>query len=130
MEILRAIGRLVRRALAGLWPTQSHRWTREGGGYLAIWLGLLGTGLYHQINLILLVAGLAAGPIVGSLFSSAAMLRKLRVTRRGPAYVFAGEPLHLDYTLENDRRWTAALAMYVDDDLVPQDRTIAGSTSL
>jgi len=44
--------------------------------------------------------------------------------------VFADEPIHFDYTLENDRRRTAALALIVEDDLVPVDRTIAGSTSL
>jgi uncharacterized protein (DUF58 family) len=130
MGVFRALGRLFRRVLVGLWPTQRQVWTREGVGYIAIWVGLLLTGLYHQINLILLVAGLAAGPIVGSSFSSAAMLRKLRVMRRVPAYVFAGEPLHLDYTLENDRRWAAALALSVEDDLVPMDRAIAGSISL
>ena len=130
MGALNGLGRFSRRLLAGLWPTQSQRWTREGAGYVVIWFLLLGTGLYHQINLILLVAGLAAGPIVGSFFSSAAMLRKLRVSRRVPAYVFAGEPLHLDYMLENDRKWNAALALFLEDDLVPLDRTIAGSTSL
>jgi uncharacterized protein (DUF58 family) len=130
MEIFKALGRLFRRLLVGLWPTQSQRWTREGAGYVLVWFGLLLTGMYHQINLILLVAGLAAGPIVGSFFSSAAMLKKLRVSRRVPPYVFAGEPLHLDYTLENDRKWNAALALFLEDDLVPLDRTIAGSTSL
>jgi uncharacterized protein (DUF58 family) len=130
MGLLRAFGTLAHRGLVGLWPTQRLDWTREGIVYILVWLALLGTGMYHQINLILLVAGLAAGPIVGSIFSSAAMLRRLRVTRRLPAYVFADEELHLDYTLENDRRWTAALALIVEDDLVPMDRTIAGSTSL
>src|SRR5215212_194988 len=126
MGFLSAIGRLIRRMLVGLWPTQSLRWTREGGGYVVIWFILLLIGLYHQINLILLVAGLAAGPIVGSFFSSAAMLRRLRMTRRVPPYVFAGEPLRLDYALENDRRWSAALALFVEDDLVPVDRAITG----
>ncbi len=130
MDLLRAAGRLVRRMFVGLWPTQRTSWTREGFGYILVWFALLGTGLYHQINLILLVAGLAAGPILASWFSSASMLRKVRVTRRVPAYVFADEPLHLDYTLENNRRRTAALALIVEDDLVPVDRTIAGSTSL
>lgn len=130
MEFLRAIGNLARRVLAGLWPTQSHRWTRVGGGYVLTWTGLLIIGRHLQINLILLVAGLAAGPIVGSFFSSAAMLRKLRVTRRVPPYVFAGEPLHLDYALENERRWTAALALFLEDTLVPLDRAIAGVSGL
>jgi len=130
MDFLNRLSRLIRRLLAGLWPTQTSRWTRESWVYIFIWFVLLATGMYHQINLILLVAGLAAGPIVGSLFSSAAMLRKLRVTRRVPPYVFAGESLHLDYMLENDRKWNAALALFLEDDLVPLDRTIAGSTSL
>jgi uncharacterized protein (DUF58 family) len=110
-----------------LWPRQRLLWTREGVLYFAVWLCLLMTGLWHQINLILLVAGLAAGPVVGSIFASAAMLQRLRVTRRVPAYVFAGDPLVLDYTLENQRPWTAALALMVEDALVPLDRTVSGS---
>ena len=121
---------LARRLVRGLWPTQRLLWTREGVVYILVWLLLLAIGLYQQINLILLVAGLAAGPIVGSIFSSAAMLRRLRVTRRVPAYVFSGEPLILDYTLENDRRWTAGLALIVEDDLVPVDRSVSGSGGL
>jgi uncharacterized protein (DUF58 family) len=130
MEFFTAIARLIRRMLAFFWPTQRMDWTREGYLYILVWLALLGIGLYHQINLILVVAGVAAGPIFGSIFASAAMLRKLRVTRRVPSYVFAGEPLHLDYTLENDRRATAALALVVEDSLVHVDRNLAGSTSV
>jgi uncharacterized protein (DUF58 family) len=130
MESRRTIGRLARRVALGLLPTQRLLWTREGVMYILVWLGLLATGLYQQINLILLVAGLAAGPIVGSIFASAAMLRRLRVTRRVPPYVFSGEPLPIDYTLENDRPWTAALALVIEDDLVPLDRTVSGSGSL
>ena len=102
------LGRLFRRMVLNLWPRQRLLWTREGVLYIAVWLCLLMTGLWHQINLILLVAGLAAGPVVGSIFASAAMLQRLRVTRRVPTYVFAGDPLVLDYTLENQRPWTAA----------------------
>jgi uncharacterized protein (DUF58 family) len=130
MEFPGAIGTLARRVYVGLWPTHRTSWSREGVGYLLVWFTLLLTGLYQQINLILLVAGLAAGPILASIFSSAAMLRKLTVTRRVPAYVFADEPLHLDYTLENQRKKMAALALVVEDDLVPLDRSIAGSTNL
>ncbi len=110
-----------------LWPRQRLLWTREGVLYIAVWLCLLMTGLWHQINLILLVAGLAAGPVVASIFASATMLQRLRVTRRVPAYVFSGDPLVVDYTLENQRPWTAALALTVEDTLVPLDRTVSGS---
>ena len=105
----RSRNRLLRWVVEGLWPNQHLRWTREGIFYLGVWVGLLVVGLYQQINLILLVAGLAAGPVVASVFVSASMLRRLRVSRRVPAYVFSGDPLRLDYTLQNDRRWTAAL---------------------
>ena len=103
--------------VAGLWPTQRLPLDPRGAGlHRRLARPARRRGCYQQINLILLVAGLAAGPIVGSIFVSAAMLRRLRVTRRVPAYVFSGEPLALDYTLENDRRWTAALALFVEDD--------------
>ncbi|SIN91720.1 Uncharacterized conserved protein, DUF58 family, contains vWF domain [Singulisphaera sp. GP187] len=130
MESRRYFTRSARWVLASLWPTQRLLWTREGVLYIAVWAGLLATGLNQQINLILLVAGLAAGPLVASIFASAAMLRKLRVTRRIPAYVFSGEPLTLDYTLENSRRWMAALALAVEDDLTPLDRIVSGSSSV
>ena len=37
------------------------------------WLGLLAMGMYQQINLILLIAGLAAGPVVASIFARSRM---------------------------------------------------------
>jgi uncharacterized protein (DUF58 family) len=130
MRWLRGMQKLIRHSLGGLWPTERLLWTREGFVYIFVWLVLLATGMWHQVNLILLVAGLAAGPLVGSIFTSASMLRRVSVARRVPPYVFAGETLHLDYILENQRRWTAALALSVEDDLVPMDRSIAGSADL
>ena len=120
----RALARLV---LLGLKPNQKLRLTRNGQGYLVVWAALLGVGLYQQSNLILLISGLAAGPLVASVFVSAGMLRRLNVERRPPQYVFAGEPLEIDYTLQNDRRWAAALAMELEDELVPADRITAAN---
>jgi uncharacterized protein (DUF58 family) len=113
-----------------LWPNQRLRWTREGLIYILLWLVLLAAGLHEQINLILLLAGAAAGPIVGSILLSAAMLRKLEVGRHAPSYVFSGDPLNVDYTLANGRKRTAALAMFLEDDLVPADRTHSGATTI
>ncbi len=122
--------RLVRWMVWNLWPNQRLRWTREGAIYTLFWLGLLTTGLLQQINLILLVAGLAAGPIVASILVSASMLRKLRITRRVDSYVFSGEPLAIDYTLDNDRRLSAVLALIVDDELASVDRQGVGPSGL
>jgi uncharacterized protein (DUF58 family) len=98
--------------------------------YFVVWFGLLSVGLQQQINLILLIAGLAAGPMVGSIFVSAAMLRKLRLARRLPSYIFSGEPLAIDYTLENDRRISAGLALILSDEMTPEDRLVSGPTGL
>jgi uncharacterized protein (DUF58 family) len=124
------IRRLGRWLAWNLWPNQRLRWTREGLFYFVFWLGLLVAGLVQQINLILLVAGLAAGPMVGSIFASAAMLRKLRISRRIPAYAFSGDPLLIDYAIDNDRRWSAGLALILDDEMSPMDRSVSGPSSL
>ena len=117
--VTRLIGRM---ASSGLKPNQKLRWRRSGVVYLAVWMALLAVGLHQQANLILLIAGMAAGPIVASFFISATMLRKIKVTHRAPAYVFSGDPLVIDYTLENDRRSTAVLALGVEDVLAPRSR--------
>ena len=58
------------------------------------------------------------------------MLHRLNVQRRLPAYVFSGEPLIIDYTVENSRRWFAALALFLEDLLLPVDRSISGATNV
>jgi uncharacterized protein (DUF58 family) len=127
MSLKRQIGLLGRKVLLAFWPNQRLRITREGWAYLAVWGLLLAIGRYQQINLILLVAGLCAGPIAASILTSAGMLRGVKLMRRLPPYLFAGDPLRIDYTLENARRSTAALALVVEDSLVPVDRGLAGS---
>jgi uncharacterized protein (DUF58 family) len=102
-------------------PLQRMRWTPTGWGYLAVSFGLLATGLYQQINLLLLTAGLTIGPIVASLVISRSMLAKVELTRRLPEFLFAGEPLVVDYILENRRKRSATLALEVDDELTPVD---------
>jgi uncharacterized protein (DUF58 family) len=124
------VRRFTRWVIGSLWPNQRLRWTREGVVYFIVWFGLLGVGLHQQINLILLIAGLAAGPMVGSIFVSAGMLRKLRISRRVSSYVFSGDPLVIDYTLDNDRRLSAGLALILTDEMTPEDRLVTGPAGL
>ncbi len=104
--------------------------TREGWFYVLIWIGMLGQGLYHKINLVLLIAGLAAGPAVCSLLISGQVMDRLRLTRRLPPYLFAGQSLQIDYVLENQRAFSAALALELEDLLVPSDRGLPGARSV
>ena len=127
-ESQRFLGRLGRSVRKVVWPTQRLLWTREGIIYIAVWVVLLSLGLSQQLNLILLIAGLAAGPVASSFFASSAMLNRLKVTRRMPSYTFAGDPLQIQYTLENDRRWSAALALFVEDEMVAVEKTSSTSS--
>ncbi len=104
------------------------RWTKAGLIYAAVWIGLLAAGLHQQGNLILLVAGMAAGPLVASYFVSSAMVSKVRVNRRTPANLFASDPLVIDYTITNNRRTTAVLALTIEEKLTPVDSTIPGAS--
>jgi uncharacterized protein (DUF58 family) len=108
-------------------PTERTILTREGWWYFWVMVVLLIAGLWHQVNLILLVATLAAGPFLASWIGGRALLRKLTVVRRAPGYVFSGDPLVLDYQLENSRRWAAALALFIEDSLVSVDRSAPGT---
>lgn len=126
----RANRRLVRPSTWGLFPRRKWNISRVGMGYLAVWAALLAAGLHQQANLVLLIAGMAAGPVVASLLVSAAMLRRIKVSRRAPEYAFSGEPLHIDYTLQNLRKSRAVLALNLNDSLVPEDRAIPGSSTI
>jgi uncharacterized protein (DUF58 family) len=130
MRSLGRVGRAARRVGRRIWPTQKLRWTLEGFAYFFCWVVLLLAGLNQQLNLILLVSGLAAGPLVASVVMSAAMLRRIRASRRVAPYVFEGDVLTIDYTLENERRHSAALALIVADDLAPADRLRSGAGNL
>jgi len=110
---------LGRALLGALRLKEKMRWTWETSGYVAVWLLLLAIGLHQQINMVLLIAGLAAGPLVASWFVSSAMLKRLSIRRRYSTYVFSGEPMTIEYVLENARRWRQALAIHLEDSLVP-----------
>jgi uncharacterized protein (DUF58 family) len=116
--------------LGALGPTERSILTREGFLYFLVSLALLVAGLIQQVNLILLVFTLAAGPFLASIFGGRPMLRRLSVVRRVPAYVFSGDPLVVDYALENGRRWYTALALFIEDSLIPADRTVPGATTI
>jgi uncharacterized protein (DUF58 family) len=120
------IGRIARGLANALVPTERTILTREGWCYFGVMSVLLAAGLYQQVNLILLVSTLAAGPFLTSWIGSRALLRRLSVVRRAPAYVFSGDPLEVHYTLENDRRWMAALALFMEDSLVRVDGVAPG----
>lgn len=111
-----------------LLPSERLRSTREGLAYWVSWFGLALIGWYQQINLILLICGLAAGPLVTSFFMSTAMLRRVKPVRRLPVHIFAGQTLPIDYVLDNSSRKSAVLALTLLDEWMPID-PVPGSVS-
>src|SRR5271157_5175927 len=91
------VGRIARGLASALVPTERTILTREGWCYFGVMSVLLAAGLYQQVNLILLVSTLAAGPFLTSWIGSRTLLRRLSVVRRVPAYVFSGDPLVVNY---------------------------------
>jgi uncharacterized protein (DUF58 family) len=124
------LGRSVSTVFSALWPTERTILTREGILYASVSVVLLIAGLYQQVNLILLVFTLTAGPVFASIFGGRSMLRRLTVVRRVPSYVFSGSPLSIEYSVENGRRYAATLALVVEDAVVPVDRTVSGAAIL
>jgi uncharacterized protein (DUF58 family) len=126
------VWQFLHRVGTGRWFSGGRRlrFTGAGLGYLAVWLGLLFTGLQQQRNLIMLTAGMAAGPLAASFIMSAGMLRKVKAARRLPDQVFAGDPLSIEYSLENGRKATSAIAVQVDDELIPADTSITGARKM
>ena len=111
-----------------LLPTERLKTTLEGLGYWISWFALAVIGWYQQINLILLISGLVAGPLVASFFMSTAMLRKVKLQRRLPTHIFAGDPLSIDYILDNTSRSSAVLALCLEDHWAPVE-SVLGSMS-
>jgi uncharacterized protein (DUF58 family) len=122
--------RWASRLVTALLPTERNFPTREGLTYASVSLALLFAGLYQQVNLILLVFTLTAGPVFASIFGGRSMLRKLIPVRRAPSYVFSGDPLSIEYVVSNGRRWSATLALFLEDSIVPVDRTVSGAATL
>jgi len=113
-----------------LLPNERNFPTREGWMYAVASLALLAAGLYQQVNLILLVFTLTAGPVFASIFGGRSMLRRLVPARRLLPYVFSGDPLFVEYVVSNGRRWSATLALFIEESIVPVDRAVSGSVTL
>ncbi len=91
------------------------RLSREGWFYLVLLCFILGGAVLREINLLFVLAGMLAGPLILSLRSVAAVLRGLQVTRTLPQGVCAGESLAVEVQLHNARHRVGGFAVTVED---------------
>ena len=88
---------------------------REGFYYLLV-LGLVfGGAMIRDINLLLVVAGLLLGPLAFNWRAVVVTLRGLRVERKAPQSICAGDLLVTRLSLTNSRRRLGGWAIVVED---------------
>ena len=104
--------RLSKGLLDALVPREGLSLTREGFFYVVV--SIVHRRPRQQVNLILLVFTLTA-VCSWPRFSVVARCSDDCGSSGAPAYTFAGDPLLIDYSLENGRRWHAALAIFLGD---------------
>ena len=93
------------------------RWCLEGWAYLAVVLMVLAGAWVRQINLLFLVAGLMAGPLLWSWWWGGRQLRGITVRRRLPRSVCAGDLLVVELELANTRPRGACWALVVEEQI-------------
>jgi uncharacterized protein (DUF58 family) len=92
----------------------------EGWYYAVVMVLVLAGALLREINLLMLLAGLMAGPLLFNLLLAIVALRKIEIVRTLPAEVHAGEQATITLTVTNRRRWLSAWALRFED-LVTRD---------
>lgn len=89
---------------------------RETWYYLGVLAIVAGAAMFREINLLLVLAGMIAGPLWLNWRMVRSNLRGLRVERRMPQGVRAGDPLTVSLELANSRR-RGSWAVTVEDQI-------------
>lgn len=88
---------------------------RETWYYVAVLLCVLGGAMMREVNLLLLMAGMLAGPLLLSFHVVVAMLRGIEVRRDLPSSVGAGDLLVVTVIVTNPRKRLGCWAITVED---------------
>ena len=95
-----------------LWRT---RLSREGVYYCLVVLAVLSGAVGRQLNLLMLVGSVLAGPFLFSLIYGWLALRRLAVERKLPSHLHADQRLAVDVSVTNHRRWLGVWGVEVQD---------------
>jgi uncharacterized protein (DUF58 family) len=98
---------------------------REGWYYLLILVVVLGGALFKEVNLLLILAGMLIGPVLLNWQAVRTNLLGLRVDRKLPQGLAAGDRLSVSLSLTNARRRLGAWAVVVEE----QIRRITGDSA-
>lgn len=104
------------------------RLCREGVYYTVVVLAVLFGAVSRQLNLLMLLGCVLAGPLLFSLVYGRVALRRLRVERKLPAHLDVDQRLKVDVTLGNRRRLFGVWGIRVDD-FVERDNAAGSRTA-
>lgn len=100
---------------------------REGLYYLAIVVVVFGGAIFKEVNLLLMLAGMMLGPVLLNWQVVSANLRGLRVDRKLPRALGAGDLLSVHLSLTNARRRLGSWAVVVEEQIRRVTTATAGS---
>lgn len=89
----------------------------EGWYYLAILAVVFGGAVFKDVNLLLILAGMLLGPVLLNWQLVRATLRGLRLERKLPPSIGAGDVLSVALTLTNARRRLASWAVVAEEEI-------------
>lgn len=89
----------------------------EGVYYLVVMGFILTAALIRQINLLMVLYGILAGPLLLSWSLVRRQVKRIDVSRRAPSAVTAGEPFVVDVELRNERKRGGSFALTARDEL-------------
>ena len=90
---------------------------REGWYYLLIMAVVFGGALFKEVNLLLILAGMLLGPVLLNWQAVGTNLRGLRVERKLPRGLSAGDWLSVSLRLSNARRRLGVWAVVVEEQI-------------
>ncbi|MGC3969303.1 MAG: DUF58 domain-containing protein [Pirellulales bacterium] len=97
--------------------------TREGLLYLGVMGTILIAAVIRQINLLMLLYGVLAGPLLLSWSLVRQTLKKIDVARKCPTAVNAGETFRVELTATNNKRRGSSFSVSARDELKPRGET-------
>ncbi len=89
----------------------------EGALYLVVMGFILTAAVIRQINLLMILYGVLAGPLLLSWWGVRSTLRRLDVVRRAPAQVYAGQAFSVELELVNGKPRRGSFAVNVRDEI-------------
>ncbi len=90
---------------------------REGWLYLAIVAIVFGGAMFKEVNLLLILAGMLLGPALLNWQAVATNLRRLRIARKLPPGLSAGDRLSVSLVMTNARRRISSWGVEVEDQI-------------